>query len=126
MTLTNAEIAKAKARTDYSGEVSHEHNDCIRIAYEWLDAQKIVKVAKERDVALNEIITKWGGMPISQADVEVAATLLHPRITGKYPSFNLSVRYMVPNDRRLEGIRKALKKDYRKHFRPEDYARLEP
>ena len=38
--LTDDQIAAAK-RGDYShpGDVLHEHNDCIRMAYEWLGAQ---------------------------------------------------------------------------------------
>jgi hypothetical protein len=39
--LSTNEILEAKKRVRYShGEkdIRHEHDDCIRIAYEWLDA----------------------------------------------------------------------------------------
>ena len=31
---------KKRTKYIYPDDISHEHNDCIRIAYEWLDAQK--------------------------------------------------------------------------------------
>jgi hypothetical protein len=39
--LTDQQIDAAKAATPYSPGESrlHEHRDCIRFAYEWLDAQ---------------------------------------------------------------------------------------
>ena len=46
--LTDAEIEAAKGRTAYTAKPHHEHNDCIRMAYQWLDAQNQVKVAKKR------------------------------------------------------------------------------
>ncbi len=42
--LTAADIQKAKSTTLYSpGDVLHEHDDCIRMAYEWIDAQIVTK-----------------------------------------------------------------------------------
>lgn len=40
--LTDEEIEYGKANVKYSLKEGglHEHNDCIRMAYEWLDAQK--------------------------------------------------------------------------------------
>jgi hypothetical protein len=123
--LTDAEIEAAKARTVYSAQEGlHEHNDCIRMAYEWLDAQNTVKVAKKRYLALKHIIEKWAGRYVSQSDVEVAA-VLHPRITGKYPNFNLSARLVLPNDRRLEGIGEALSQGQRESLQPDTYATVE-
>jgi len=39
MAITAVQIEKAK-RATRPQEPHHEHDDCIRIAYEWLDAQK--------------------------------------------------------------------------------------
>ncbi len=122
--LTDADIEAAKARTSYSDKPHHEQNDCIRMAYEWLDAQRTVKVAKKEYLPLKHVIERWAGRYVSQTDVEVAAAL-HPAITGSYPSFNLSKRLVLPNDRRLEGIGEALSQDYRERLERDDYATVE-
>ena len=101
--LTNEQIEEAKKKTDYSSKVSHGHHDCIRIAYEWLDAQKKVKSIRMCYHPLKHLIEAWGGLYVSQADVEVAATL-HPEIRGEYPNFNLSLRLTEPADARLQHI----------------------
>lgn len=123
--LTDAEIEAAKANIDRLGRGHYEHNDCIRMAYEWLSAQNTVKVAKKQHLELKHIIEKWAGRYVSQDDVEVAAAALHPRVTGKYPNFNLSARLVMPNDRRLQGIGEALSQDYRERLDPTVYAVVE-
>ncbi|HVJ03301.1 MAG TPA: hypothetical protein VM662_14045 [Sphingomonas sp.] len=112
--LTAQEIATAKAGFRYSqpADVFHEHDDCIRLAYEWLDAQKTIATSNGKFRPLKHIIEKWAGRYVSQSDVEVAAAM-HPRIRGKYPDFNLSARLVLPSDKRLEGIGEALTQDYR-------------
>lgn len=119
--LSDAEINEAKARTKHSLDAHHEHNDCIRLAYEWLDAQRTIQTPRRDWHPLKHIIEKWAGRYISQTDVEVAATL-HPRISGKYPNFNLSGRLTRPNDRRLENIGEALTQDYRDHIDENRYS----
>jgi hypothetical protein len=107
--LTGAEIAAAKkgVRYEVPREVFHEHDDCIRMAYEWLDAQNVRATPSGKSRPLKHIIEKWAGRYVSQSDVEVAAAM-HPRIRGKYPDFNLSARLVLPSDKRLEGIGEAL------------------
>jgi hypothetical protein len=85
----------------------HEHPDCIRIAYEWLDAQKILKHPRRSSRPLKHIIEKWGGRYVSQSDVEVAA-YLHKDISGDYPNYNISARLVQPSTVRLMGIGEAL------------------
>lgn len=121
--LTSKQIADAKARIRYahSSDVHHEHDDCIRLAYEWLDAQKTIATLNRAYRPLKHIIEKWAGRYISQSDVEVAA-FMHPRISGKYPNFNLSARLTLPSDRRLGGIGEALSQDYRERLDPKTYA----
>jgi hypothetical protein len=122
--ISDREIDAAKQNTRYSQEAHHEHNDCIRMAYEWLDAQKTVKVAQRKYLPLKHIIEKWAGRYVSQSDVEVAATM-HPRLQGHYPNYNLSARLTRPNDRRLGGISEALSQGYRDRINETRYAIVE-
>lgn len=119
--LTDQQIEAAKARTKYTDKPHHEHNDCIRLAYEWLDAQKTIASAPRKYLPLKHIIEKWAGRYVSETDVNVAAEL-HPRISGTYPNFNLSARLTRPNDRRLAGIGEALSQGYRDRINETRYA----
>lgn len=123
--LTDQEIEEAKKRTKYSlgDDKVHEHPDCIRMAYQWLDAQSTVKRGNASR-PLKHIIEKWAGRYISTSDVEVAAEL-HPRITGRYPEFNLSRRFVRPHDRRLSGIGEAMTQGYRERINETAYAMVE-
>lgn len=126
--LTSAQIATAKAAKPYArpGDHRHEHDDCVRIAYEWLDAQvKTVGVSKKQR-PLKHIIENWAKRYVSSSDVEVAA-YLHPDIRGVYPYFNISARLTKPHDRRLAGLDEAGKHPtYRNNRDEETYARFEP
>ncbi|MAD43535.1 MAG: hypothetical protein CMH98_00895 [Oceanospirillaceae bacterium] len=115
--LTDERIEYGKANMEYSleADVVHEHDDCIRMAYEWLDAQKKIKNPTAKIQPLKHIIEKWAGRYISTSDVEVAA-FLHPEIHGTYPYFNISARLTQPSDSRLDGISEALTQDYRESF----------
>ena len=104
--LTAEQIAYGKTNAPVREERLHEHDDCIRIAYEWLDAQVKTKHPVQRTRALKHIIEKWGGRYISQTDVEVAAWLHHD-IIGQYPRYNVSMRMTCPSDRRLESFGEA-------------------
>lgn len=118
--LTDEEIDAAKKRTIYTEQVHHEHNDCIRMAYEWFDAQTKLKAVNHRTLRpLKHVIEQWAGRYVSRSDVDVAAAM-HPEIRGKYPYFNLSARWVRPSDRRLEGIGEALTQGYRERFKEEE------
>lgn len=121
--LTSADIAAAKKTYRYSNpkDILHEHDDCIRLAYEWLDAQNTIATPNKKYRPLKHIIEKWAGRYISQSDVEIAAAM-HPRIHGSYPNFNLSSRLVLPSDRRLQGIREALTQGYRERLDQRTYA----
>lgn len=72
--ITDVEIESAKANTAYTIDGHHhEYNDCIRIAYEWLDAQKKTKGTTRTGFALKHLIEQWGGRYVSTSDVCVAA-----------------------------------------------------
>ncbi|MGE0810289.1 MAG: hypothetical protein AB7N69_06690 [Immundisolibacter sp.] len=125
--LTDNQIEYGKAKVTYSLNEGgrHEHHDCIRMAYEWLDAQKKIKNPTTKTFALKHIIEEWAGRYISTSDVEVAA-YLHPEIHGRYPHFNISARLTVPSDSRLSGISEALSQRYRDRFDSSVYSAREP
>lgn len=106
MLLTDEQIDYAKKNANLQLEGHHEHNDCIRIAYGWLDAQRKIKNPTRVTFALKHIIENWGGRYVSQSDVEVAAWL-HPEIRGVYPNYNISSRLTLPSKARLSGVGEA-------------------
>jgi len=107
MKITDEQIEQAKLHTRYTtGKPQHEHNDCVRIAYEWLDAQLKTVSPLRRAFALKHLIEKWGGRYVSQSDVEVAGQL-HPKIKGNYPHYNISTKLTFPNKERLADVGEA-------------------
>ena len=123
--LTDQDIERAKSVTNYGiGKAHHEHPDCIRIAYEWLDAQKKTMSPTKRTRAIKHIIEKWGGRYVSTSDVEVAAQM-HPDIKGTYPHFNISARLTEPSKDRLKGIAEAFTQDQHKRHDPNIYSTRE-
>ena len=104
--ITEKQIEEAKAETKYQFRAYHRHNDCILAAYEWLDAQTKTQNIVKNSRPLKHMIENWTGQYISQADIEVAASL-HPEIIGTYPRFNISARLVLPSDRRLASISTA-------------------
>ena len=121
--LTDAQIEEGKDGVIYgSPQPLHQHNDCIRIAYEWLDAQRKISGPQKLMFPLKHLIEKWGGRYVSQSDVEVAA-YLHPSIRGKYPLYNISARLTLPAEDRLEDIGEAYAHDnYREGLRTDAYS----
>lgn len=123
--ISDSEIEAAKLRTKYSlNEPHHEHNDCIRIAYEWLDAQIKLKGTTKKVYPLKHIIENWAGRYVSQTDVDVAAGL-HSEIKGTYPFFNISSRLTKPNSKRLEGNSQAFTQGYNERANDDPYSREE-
>jgi hypothetical protein len=110
--LSGELIAKAKAETIYSpkklGIPLHQHDDCIRICFEWLDAQKIIKSKCKHQFAIKHLIEQWAGRYVSMSDVEVAAKI-HPQIIGIYPHYNISSKLVEPDKTRLKNIVEANK-----------------
>lgn len=109
MLLTDQAIEEGKARQK-KVKAHHEHHDCVRIAYEWLDAQKKIKGFTTKGYAIKHLVERWAGRYVSQSDVELAAAL-HPDIRGSYPYFNISARLTEPSSRRLDGIAQAFTQD---------------
>lgn len=122
--LTEAQIAEAKRTIIYThSDPLHEHDDCVRIASEWLSAQTQTAGTMRKRYAMKHLIEKWGGRYVSQSDVELAAHIL--RLRGKYPHFNISARLTEPAKSRLSGIGEAFSHDYHKHHDPTAYANRE-
>lgn len=124
-TITDEEIAVAKMRATYThSDPRHEHNDCIRIAYEWLDAQLLIKSHQKTGMDLKHLIENWAGRYISTSDVEVAAHL-HDDINGTYPHYNISSRLTEPSIERLVGITEAYKHSKREYHKADYYRFVE-
>lgn len=104
--ITKEQIEKAKMEVILNGDVHHEHDDCVRIAYKWLDAQKKTKNPRNVPHSLKHLIELWAGRYVSQSDVEIAAHL-HPKISGSYPFYNISSRLTEPSVDRLKNIAQA-------------------
>jgi hypothetical protein len=122
--LDASEIRNAKANLNLDGAL-HEHDDCIRIAYEWLDAQQVIRSRMSRPKQIKHLIERWAGRYVLEADVIVAATL-HPKISGEYPYFNLSSRLTEPSVDRLRGIGEAFtQQNYRDMHSSVEYTRSE-
>ncbi|WP_394227587.1 hypothetical protein [Paracoccus marcusii] len=103
MVLTDAQIVQAKKD---AGQIQprHEHNDCIRMAYEWLDVQRTTKGKRSAD--WKHIIERWCGRYISDDDVRIAA-FMNPKIDGKYPNYNIGKQLTLPSSQRLRAIGEA-------------------
>ena len=119
--LTDQEIQQAISKMSRHPDNLHEHPDCVRIAYVWLDAQKKIQSACRQSYPLKHYIEKWAGRYVSQSDVEVAA-YLHPDIKGKYPNYNISSNLIEPRRSRLFGISQAMTQlNYHESHDPKKY-----
>ena len=123
MELTDAMIDAARKAVPVRDGIT-EHHDCVRIAYQWLDAQTPTRTPLRHIYPLKHLIEQWGGRYVSEYDVRVAA-YLHPNVRGDYPAYTISSRLTEPSIRRLEGIGQAMTQDQRSRHRPDAYARQE-
>lgn len=110
--ITAGQIAMAKALHTYRNpdDILHEHDDCIRICYEWLSAQKLQKStqAGPEIASLRNLIIRWGGSYVSRDDLDIALHFLPSIKVDRYSS-NLSKRLTLPSDQRLVGIGQAMR-----------------
>jgi len=118
--LTKKQIEKAKKEV-MALDPHYEHDDCIRIAYEWLDAQKKTKNPRYVPHYLKHLIEEWAGRYVSRSDVEIAAHL-HPLIRGKYPYYNISSRLTEPSTDRLKNIGEANTQGQRESHKSSNYS----
>ncbi len=100
--LNSEHIAFAKSLISKSNE-SSEDDDQVRVAYQWLDAQKIAKKTLQGEWNLERLIGDWSGLEVTRHDIEVAAHL-HHRIHGDYPLLNINPGFIFPSAERLRGI----------------------
>lgn len=123
--LTDQQIEAGKTTAHHSThEKLHEHNDCIRFAYEWLDAQIKTKNVQKKPHDLKHLIQRWAGRYISSSDVEVAAHL-HPDIRGQYPYFNISSKLTSPLISRISSLGETYTQTKGEHHDIERYSRIE-
>lgn len=108
---TDQEIDIAKLSTPYfSDEPRHEHNDCIRIAYLWLDHQKKTKRTTYTAGAIKHDVERWAQRYISTSDLLVAAHM-HPDIIVNTAGYTLNItrKYVTPPISLLNNIPEAFK-----------------
>lgn len=123
--ISDDQIEAAKKATAYKqSQPLHVHNDCIRFAYEWLDAQTKINAPQQRTFALKHLIQRWAGRYVSTSDVEVAATM-HPDIKGIYPWYNISAKLTMPSRERISGLGETFTPDYDERDQQDDYSRSE-
>lgn len=97
--ITSEQIKVAESALDLSG-IQHVTDDKVRIAYEWLDAQRKTNTQSGKKFALKYLIRLWSGREISEEDVHIAA-YLHNEVKGVFPSYNLHPRLTFPSLERL-------------------------
>ena len=95
--INNAKLELGLKNPDYGDD------DCIRIAYEWLDAQKKTKHPRHVEHDIKHLVENWADTYISRFAVALAA-YLHPKIKGFYPFYNISSRLTEPSITRLQRI----------------------
>lgn len=123
MKITDSEIKLAldEIKKKSSDDFYTESLDSVRIAYQWLDAQKSLKGVHLHISPIKHVIEFWGCRYVSQYDLD-AAVLLHPRFKGSNDCYNLSKDLILPAMFRLEGIKEAgLHMDYRERNRMENF-----
>ena len=86
-----------------------EHPDCVRMAGEWLNAQRRTQTMPARWPApLKHLVEGWACRYVRQDDVTTAARLLGLR--GNYPRFNIASGLTLPSpDHIASGIKGAAK-----------------
>ena len=102
--ITDEMISQAKTKTTYYNinDIHHQHNDCIRACYEWLDAQTPTKTHQNH---INKaMVEQWTQQYVSNDDLTVAITL-HPKFSlSNNFKCNCSKSYVFPNPERLKNI----------------------
>lgn len=108
------DLAKKEIKYMYGeDEGFHQHNDCVRIAYEWLSAQKKTKSIKGYYSRKHDI-ERWSGRYVSRHDVELAAHILG--IPVKNGRMAVSKNIILPCISRLNGIGQANTQGYSMFF----------
>ena len=115
-------VEACKTNISNNESAFHEHPDCIRIAWEFFDAQKTTQKIKHKKqyLPLKHVIEAWAKRYVSREDVEVAAKM-HPHICGSYPWFNLDEQLVLPKKSRLALIEQA---GTQHHFVDKELSRL--
>jgi hypothetical protein len=104
-----------------------EHPDCIKIAEQWLLAQRRTKNANTLMYPrpLKHIIEAWAARYVSEDDVVTAARNIG--LKGRYPYFNIRAQFTRPRLSRLDNIETAgTMPNYRDNYQTDEtYARDE-
>jgi len=85
---------------------------------------KKTKGIMKKAYPLKHLIERWAGRYVSKDDVIVAA-YIHPKISGKYPLFNIDSRLVEPSRKRLQNISEAFTQDQNERHDSKDYTTKE-
>lgn len=102
-TLPSETIEKAKREIEYMWDDKgfHQHDDCVRIAFEWLSAQKRTKTISGHFSHKHDM-ERWAGRYVCSHDVELAAHILG--IPVKNGRMGISKNTVLPCFSRLDLI----------------------
>lgn len=93
-----------------ASRVVMESFDCIRIAYEFIDAQR-ASGKKRKFSSIKNHVEKWAGRYISAADFDIAIQF-HPEFHGENGFYNIELPLVMPDLNRLREIREAFSHKY--------------
>lgn len=119
-TIKQQQQAKEHLHRNTPGNV----DDRIRIAYEWLDAQRKLDRSISQRTDLQKLISTWGGKRIDIEDIDRAAHL-HDKITGQYAKYNINYRFILPAAERLRVLVQADRQTSEMRFLLENYRSYE-
>lgn len=109
--VTSKVILEAK-KVKYCNDKNpyHEHDDCVRIAMEFLDAQPLLVSVPPRHnrslrYSLKSMVEHWAGRYVSAADVRLAGKMM--KLKGNYPFYNIPIKKTKPHHSRLSEIPEA-------------------
>jgi hypothetical protein len=81
--------------------------DCVRIAYQFLDAQKKIKNPTVSRVPIKSAMKDWSGFYVSGSAIDLAISL-HPELVGDHLCLNIPrSQWVIPDRARLAGVMQA-------------------
>lgn len=114
---SDTEILISKLNNPYTLKSNaYQHNDCIRIAYIWLDHQKVTKRPRFTASSIKHDIERWAQRYISSTTLLLAAHMHPDIIIGRARSsdeacyiLNIHRNFVIPPIHLLYNIPEAFK-----------------
>lgn len=99
--ITMNSIAIAEKELGISRADQTENGDGVKIAYQWLMAQK--KIATQNNhQQIKSLIRSWSGCFITDDDIAIAGHLLG--VGSAIQNLSISTKYTLPKQERLDSI----------------------